>query len=293
MNPVKRLASVLILLIFIPALCLADNLLELPVDLSPAPVPNPKCYTKDGYQDESLTVRMEKVVYEKVQVNLAWIEVASPTQLRTAIYGDPSDLYQEGNPGVIVRANNAVVAVNGDLFTRRQGILYRQGVALRKTDSAGKDSLFIDENGDFHVIPNSDPELMVEYLRSGHTIVNSFSFGPALVVDGKAQQIPSDYWFEPEGRCQRTAICQVGKNQYLFVEVIGRTLESRGFTLQQFANFLETLGVQCGYNLDGGDSTVMYLGRTYYDMDHHYNGEERVMSDIVYVCSAVDPASWQ
>lgn len=265
---------------------------ELPVDLVPGMKPNPMCYTENGYVDDSLTVRMEKVTYNNVRVNLAWIEVASPTQLRTAIYGK-EDVYLEGDGGTIFRANNGVVAINGDMFTRREGIIYREGVALKQTESPNKDALFIDENGDFHIIPGSSPERMIEYLRQGHQIVNSFAFGPALVIDGEVQQIPDDYWFEPEGRCQRTAVCQMGEKKYLFVEVIGRTLESRGFTMQQLADYLGTLGVQNAYNLDGGDSSVMFFNRSFFDHDHHYVGIDRVTADIIYVCSAVDPATWE
>ena len=267
---------------------------SLPVALVPGYEPNPDCFTKDTYHDDSLDVRMEQLIYNKVRVNLAWITVKSPTQLRTAIAGSSGDSYREVRPGVIVHANNAVVAINGDLFTRRKGIIYREGVAIKQTESPNKDALFIDENGDFHIFVNSDPAQMVAYLEAGHQMINTFSFGPGLIIDGEVQQIRSDYWFEPEGRAQRTAVCQIGKLQYLFVEVIGRTEESRGFTMQQLADFLGTLGcVQQAYNLDGGDSTCMYFGRYFWDNKYHYDGMDRIASDIIYVSTGIPPESWK
>lgn len=293
----KRLLFLLVLMLILAlgVSCVrAESEYSLPIALVPGKEPNPACYTKDTYHDDSLDVRMEQVIYNKVRVNLAWITVKSPTQLRTAIAGRAVDVYQEVRPGKIVHAYNAVVAVNGDLFTRREGIIYREGVAIKQTESPNKDSLFIDENGDFHIIVNSDPAEMVEYLNAGHKMINTFSFGPGLIIDGEVQQIRSDYWFEPEGRSQRTAICQTGELSYLFVEVIGRTNESRGFTMQQLADFLGTLGcVQQAYNLDGGDSTVMYFGGMFWDRKYHYEGMDRVASDIVYVATAVDPESWK
>lgn len=293
----KRILLLLLCLCFVCSASCAELVREgydLPIDLVPGYEPNPACYTEDGYHDDSLDVRMEQMIYNNVRVNLAWITVKSPTQLRTAIQGWGGDVYLEGRPTKLVRQNNAVVAINGDMFTRRQGILYREGVALKQTESPDKDSLFIDENGDFHILPKSDPALMVEYLKAGHKIINSFAFGPALIIDGEVQTIDENYWFEPTRRAQRTALCQTGPLQYLFVEVIGRTLESRGFTMQQLADFLGTLGkVQVAYNLDGGDSTVMYFNGTYWDRKYHYDGMDRVASDIIYVATGVDPTEWK
>lgn len=290
----KRVLTALLCLILLPLAALGEDAYALPVDLVPGYEPNPACFTKDSYHDDSLDVRMEQVTYENVRVNLAWITVKSPTQLRTAIAGKSEDVFKEVRPGVIVHANNAVVAINGDLFTRRKGLIYRMGVALKQTESPNKDALFIDENGDFHIFVDSKPADMIAYLQEGHQMINTFAFGPGLVIDGQVQQIRNDYWFEPEGRSQRTAVCQTGPLSYLFVEVIGRTLDSRGFTMQQLADFLGSLGcVQQAYNLDGGDSTVMYFGRLFWDNKYHYEGMDRVASDIIYVASAVDPATWK
>ena len=289
----RWISLILVLLLTFSGMVWAETDYTLPSGLVGGPEANPSCYTENGYEDESLKVRIEKVFYDNVEVHLAWAEVKSPTQLRTAIMGTEKEPVAEGDAGVIVRANNAVIAINGDMFTRRQGIIYRQGVPLKLTESPQKDALFIDENGDFHIFKGSNPAEMAAYLQTGHQIVNSFAFGPALVINGEVQTIPSDYWFEPEGRCQRTILAQIGPLSYLLVEVLGRTNDSRGFTMQKAAEFMGTLGVQTAYNLDGGDSTVLYFGKTFYDKDFHYIGNGRKTSDIIYVCSAVDPATWK
>ena len=290
----KRFLLLLFIICMAVSAAMAEDEYKLPVSLTPGYEPNPACFTKDGYEDPSLSVKMEQVIYNNVRLNLAWIQVKSPTQLRTAIAGKSEDTYQEVRPGMIVHANNAVVAINGDLFTRRNGVIYRQGKALKLTESTEKDALFIDENGDFHIFRDSNPQDMTAYIEAGHQLINTFAFGPGLIIDGEVQTIRSDYWFEPEARSQRTALCQTGKLSYLFVEVIGRTTESRGFTMQQLADFLGTLGcVEQAYNLDGGDSTVMYFGDYFWDRKYHYEGMDRIASDIIYVSTAVDPKTWK
>ena len=64
--------------------------------------------------------------------------------------------------------------------------------------------------------------------------------------------------------------------------------------MQQLADFLGTLGcVRQAYNLDGGDSTVMYFGNYFWDNKYHYDGMDRIASDIIYVSTAVDPETWK
>lgn len=279
-----------LLLAALATAALAEQPFDLPISLTPGPEANPACYTENGYEDESLSVRMEKIRLPRTTVDLAWIKIKSPTQLRTAIYGKPGDVYNK-EPGRLVRASNAVVAINGDKLTeRKHGLIYRMGVMLQQTASPEKDTLIIDENGDFHAFIKSNPKEMAAFLKQGHTIVNSFCFGPAMVVNGEAQTI-GKYDFECETEAPRTILCQVGPLEYLFVEIEGRSRHSKGMTMQDAANYVATLGVQTAYNLDGGNSSIMFFNRKYYD--EHYTGSERKISDIVYVCSAVDPAAWE
>ena len=280
----------LAILLFSAGISWGENIYDLPISLTPGNKPNPACYTQNGYQDDSLTVRMEKLKLPRGTVDLAWIKVKSPTQLRTAIYGEPGNIYND-EPGALVRRSNAVVAVNGDKLTeRKHGLIYRMGVMLQQTASPEKDSLFIDENGDFHAFVHSDPKEMAQFLKDGHKIINAFCFGPAMVIDGKAQTI-GKYDFECLTEAPRTIICQVGPLEYLFIEIEGRHKDSRGMTMQDAAYYAESLGVQTAYNLDGGNSSIMFFNRKYFD--EHYSGSERPMSDIVYVCSAVDPKTWE
>ena len=60
---------------------------SLPVDLTPGYEPNPACYTEDGYEDGSITVKMETIDNDGVLYCIARVTVKSSTQLRTASAG--------------------------------------------------------------------------------------------------------------------------------------------------------------------------------------------------------------
>lgn len=261
---------------------------ELPIDFSGGYKPDPANYTKNTYEDPTLSVKMEKRDIDGVRYDIAWIKVASPTQLRTATAGKPNEIVVE-KPGRMARRLNAVVAINGDYYIQRKdGLIFRQGVAFRYLLNPEKDVLVIDEKGDLHVFLGSETQTqeLVDFLQAGHTIVNAFTFGPALVKEGKALPMPDGYInrFNSNTRNPRTVIAQMGPLEYVFVEAEGRVEHSRGVTTDQMAQFMVELGVETAYCLDGGNSSIMFFNGKYYDAN--YPDSEREQSDIVYVCSA-------
>ncbi len=292
------------LLLLLLCLCLTAPALaegvkyQLPVDFSGGyPVPEAN-YTKDTYEDESLSVRMEKRDVDGVRYDIAWIKVASPTQLRTAVAGQPNEVVSK-LPSKMARSANAVVAINGEFYTNRTegGLIYRQGIAFRYDLNHRKDVLVIDEAGDMHVFLANEErtQAMMDFLGAGHTIVNAFTFGPALVMNGEFLPISKNYSEREDGtnrglfdsllRSPRMVIGQVGPLEYVFVEAEGRNAVSKGVTTDQMGQFMVTLGVQTAYCVDGGNSCVMLFHGKYYDSN--YKGSEREQSDIIYVCSAV------
>ena len=283
----KKLLSLLLCLLLTGS-AMAEEF-SLPVDFSGGYKPDPNGYTKNSYEDASLSVKMEKRDIDGVRYDIAWIKVASPTQLRTAIAGEPNQIVAE-KPGRMARKANAVVAINGDFYVQRKdGLIYRQGQAFRYILNPEKDILVIDDLGDLHVFLGSETqtEELLAFLQSGRTIINAFTFGPAIVKDGKALPMPATYQtrFDSAIRAPRTVIAQIGPLEYVFVEAEGRVKHSKGVTTDQMGEFMVTLGVQTAYCLDGGNSSIMLFGGRYYDAN--YAESEREQSDIIYVCSAV------
>ncbi|MBR1993480.1 MAG: phosphodiester glycosidase family protein [Firmicutes bacterium] len=57
-------------------------------------------------------------------------------------------------------------------------------------------------------------------------------------------------------------------------------------TLRQFAELVGSLGVECAYNLDGGDSTMLIFNGE--KVNDKGNQNTRDISDILYFASAWD-----
>ena len=59
----------------------------LPIDFSAGMQPNPDAYTEDGYQDDSLTIRMETREEDGVIWRIGYVQIKDASQLRTGIAG--------------------------------------------------------------------------------------------------------------------------------------------------------------------------------------------------------------
>ena len=284
------------LLILLLLLCLALPVLaeeySLPIDFSGGYAPNPSGFTKNSYEDASVSVKMEVRDIDGVRYDIAWIKIASPTQLRTAIAGAPNEIVAE-KPTRMARKVNAIVAINGDFYVQRKdGLIYRQGQAFRYVLNPEKDILVIDDQGDLHAFLNGEHQTaeLLAFMQRGRTIVNAFTYGPAIVKDGQALPIPDTYLsrFDSNVRAPRTVIAQISPLEYVFVEAEGRVAHSKGVTTDQMGEFMVSLGVQTAYCMDGGNSSIMLFNGRYYDAN--YAESEREQSDIIYVCSAVPTA---
>lgn len=290
----KKLLVLLLLAALSLPCCLAEDVYHLPVDFSAGPKANPDCYTsKETYEDESLSVKMETRDIDRVRYSIAWIKVKSPTQLRTHTAGKPNEIVAD-RPSRMARRQNAVVAINGDFYVQRKdGLIYRQGVPFRYILNEEKDALVIDENGDLHNFVGTKADELVAFLKEGHQIINAFTFGPTIIKNGEIVPMPETYQtrFDSTVRAPRMVIAQMGPLEYVFVEAQGRNDKSIGVTTDQMAVFMKELGVKEAYCLDGGNSCVMTFKGRYYDSN--YSESERDQSDIIYVVSAVPEETWQ
>jgi len=260
----------------------------LPIDFSAGHVPDEAAFTEDGYQDASITVRMERVWVDDARYNVAYVTIADPSQLRTALSADFGKS-KTNKISTMARNNNAVVAIGGDYYVdRNNGYVVRQGTVYRTKLAKTLDILLIDQNGDFHQILSSDGTVLKALLESGVKPVNVFNFGPALVVDGAIQQVSGYANFNPKGNEPRCAIGQTGPLSYVMVVVDGRgAANSNGCTLQELAGFMQSLGCTQAFNLDGGNSALMvFHGENYSEKSF---SAERSLSDIIYFATAIDP----
>ena len=266
------------------------EIVPLPVDETPGPEVNPAYYLDaTHYEDPSIQISIETYPWEKTVCYVARIKIADPTQLRTAIAGAPNEVVAE-KPGRMARKVNAIVAINGDFYVQRKdGLIYRQGQAFRYVLNPEKDILVVDDQGDLHAFLNGENQTaeLLAFMQSGRTIVNAFTFGPAIVKDGVALPIPETYLtrFDSNVRAPRTVLAQIGPLEYVFVEAEGRVHHSKGVTTDQMGEFMVSLGVQTAYCMDGGNSSIMLFNGKYFDAN--YAASEREQSDIIYIATAV------
>lgn len=259
---------------------------SLPIELSPGPVPSASAYSDTSYVDESICVTMETHRVGEANYHVARVKISDPSQFRTALAGRPGSA-RTAKASVMAANNNAVVAMNGDYYgNRNNGYIIRQSNVIRKALPKSLDTLFIDAKGDFHIVKGGDTASLATLLESDVALVNSFSFGPALVIDGELQEMPDSYSFNIRGLEPRSAIGQIGPLEYLLLVVDGRRKDSEGALVADVAQFMLDMGCVQAFNMDGGNTAVLLFNGDYYSSKTE--GGERSISDIIYFATTIE-----
>ena len=129
----------------------------------------------------------------------------------------------------------------------------------------------------------NDSEYTAEELVS-MGVWQAFSFGPALLEDGEIAVDVNTEVDKAKTSNPRTAIGIIDANHFIFVVSDGRTTESEGLSLYELAEFMQELGAETAYNLDGGGSSTMYFnGSVINNPTSGGSIKERSVSDIVYI----------
>ena len=321
-NTLRWIIAVLMLLalalgLSCPSIVEAEGV-KLPMDFTKGGVKTDKeNWTYDGktpvaYSDSTIEVTSEKSsVTAKVkgksvkhEVWVIRIKIKDASQLRTAVSKDTYNGRGQAKGEDIAKSKNAVVAMNGDFFKYENDVGYvvRQGEFIRDaTDTTRKkkgqpicfDMLVVDSEGDFYIIPHARTADVEEFtattLPEGRTIMDTFNLGPALVIDGQAQDVSAsqaaqqgDYqWNYPQ---QRIALVQTGHLEYAIVEVFGQTDSTAGLTLQEFAELIveKVPDAIIAYNFDGGGSTNLIMNNKRICKTPGL----REITDIIYFASA-------
>ena len=211
------------------------------------------------------------------------IRLSSAEYLKTALAKGFYGRNITARTSVTAAENDAILAINGDYYgAQEKGYVIRNGVLYRSTAVKGRQDLVIYSDGSFGII--HEESISAEQLLADGA-VQVLSFGPALVTDGKVS-VSSSY---EVGRVMasnpRTAIGIIDELHYVFVVSDGRTSESEGLSVYELARFMESLGAQTAYNLDGGGSSTMWFNGKLVNKPTS-NGRsitERSVSDIVYI----------
>lgn len=238
--------------------------------------------TDTTYSDGSISVAITTCRLLETTVYVADVRIASPDYLRTALAENSYGRNITEKTSTMAASVNAILAINGDYYgAQRSGYVIRNGVLYRSTPNGGED-LVIYRDGSFGIICEDDVTAE-ELLASGAW--NVLSFGPALVEDGAIAVSENEEVGRAMASNPRTAIGVIDDLHYVFVVADGRTSESDGLSIYELASFLQSLGAQTAYNLDGGGSSSMvFLGSVVNNPASGRNkSSERSVSDIVYI----------
>lgn len=239
--------------------------------------------TDHSYQDENITITITEYREHDTSIYVADVQISSPEYLQTAFAQDTYGRNVTEKTSEMAENNNALFAVNGDYYgAREEGLVVRDGVIYRDSTSRNRENLVIYEDGSLDVITErgSDPEALIE-----DGALHILSFGPGLVIDGEVAVSKNEEVGQAMASNPRTAIGMIDDLHYLFVVSDGRTDESEGLSLYQLATFMEELGVETAYNLDGGGSSTMWFNGEIINVPMSSKGinKERSVSDIVYI----------
>ena len=283
------------------------RIVPIPLDLRILPEVDERYYLSETeYEDPSLSVKLTSGRRYDTDYIIARVKIADPSQLRSALHS------KDGKHGTygdrLAKKVHAVLAFNGDSFrdnkpndTRKYVIRQGQDVFLQKWGEKKNffDILMIDDEANLHVLLQpTQPE--VEAFVASHNIINSFCFGPVLVLDGVRQEKPENSqrangvgWGKA---AQRVCLCQTGTLEYAVVVSAGEDCPGNsGMTMDEFLDVvMDEVNPRIAYNLDGGNSTWL----VFHDTRQNYFGRgpsqgKREIADIIYFASAwqADPVT--
>ena len=260
----------------------------LPFDFTPGQEPKEDAFGENVYEDDSIRVKMEEQSMEDgTKMFVAYVQIADPSQLRTGVANpDKPSSTRTKTVKAMAKTYNAVIALSGDNYVdnpKKTTFEYRMTNKIRSSTNKLKDILIIDDQGDFHLFIQSQgiKEFPAELKKQGRKLVNAFTFGPALVKDGKLLELDENYGYNPNGREPRAAIGQMGPLSYVMVLIQTPDRDGKtGMSQGKLAEFMYNLGCVQAFNLDGGNSAEMVFGPQI--IKGMKDGDERTLSDIIY-----------
>ena len=241
------------------------------------------------YESDTLRITIDRWCYAFNRTDcrffVANVYTTRPDQLLTAFAGEAYSTKNAEATSEIAARHDAVLAFNGDYYNYKDkyGMIIRNGVLYRDKPST-RDLLLVDQSGRMSGVLAADRQegMGQSYIDAG--IVQSFEFGPLLVLDGEKTELPAKYiiYTGDTVREPRTAIGQVDENHFVVIVADGRRdgWSDKGMTLQEMQQVFLDAGCHIAYNLDGGGSATMVLGGALVNKTR--GSRERNVSDILY-----------
>ena len=237
--------------------------------------------SSDTYEDENVKITYTQYTSNGTTIHVADVQLSSAEYLKTAFAEDTYGKNVTEATSEIAEAHDAILAINGDYYgVQEKGYVIRNGIVYR--DKAGaSDVLCIYADGSMKIV---DPSTVTAQELADQGVWQAFSFGPGLVENGEISVSLASEVGRAKASNPRTAIGVIDDLHYVFVVSDGRTDDSEGLSLYELASFMDQLGVQTAYNLDGGgSSTMVFRNQIINNPTGGFGDREREVSDIVYI----------
>lgn len=235
----------------------------------------------ETYEDENVKITYTQYTTNGTTIHVADVRLSSAEYLKTAFANDTYGKNVTEATSSIAEAHDAILAINGDYYgVQEKGYVIRNGIVYR--DKAGDSQvLCIYADGSMKII---DPSTVTAQELVNQGVWQAFSFGPGLVEDGEISVSLDSEVGRAKASNPRTAIGVIDDLHYVFVVSDGRSSDSEGLSLYELASFMDQLGVQTAYNLDGGgSSTMVFRNQIINNPTGGFGDREREVSDIVYI----------
>lgn len=241
-----------------------------------------------SYISDNICIEISSQFYEHSDVYVCDIHIKGPDCFLRGFAGDRWNKTTE-KIGNIAQRNGAVLAITGDssaVFTA--GLVVGNGKVLRRNSNSKRDICVMYRSGEMKTVIASENNMKTVYaeLLNDPEVWQVFLFGPALLdSEGRARTSFHSNVFPAN---PRSVIGYYEKGHYCFVQVDGRGVpsalepgkKSTGLTLAQLSAFMESLGCKAAYNLDGGQSSILWFNGGIISTPYK-NG--RRVGDIVYI----------
>lgn len=237
--------------------------------------------TDTTYQSANVNITIYDIYEEErnVRYHIADIYVADISCLVT---GFANDQYGHGYsewPVNIARRFGSIVTINGDYYGgRRNGVVIRNGTLYRDERNVN-DVCVLYWDGTMKTFSPDEFDAETEMANGAY---QSWNFGPMLLDENGTAL--TEFNSDVTSRHPRSVIGYYEPGHYCFVAVDGRCSDSEGMRMSTLASLMESLGCKQAFNLDGGQTSMLYAGATL--LNQPYKGG-RKCSDVIMILDQV------
>lgn len=239
--------------------------------------------TESSYQSHNIAISITSMRCDSSDVYIADIYVRSLDCFQR-VYAGGEWGKTTAKVKKMAEDSGAILAMTGDSGqVIEKGWCIGNGVVWRSTTNRKRDIAVLYKNGELKTFPGPvDYEALEPAMGD---MWHCFLFGPVLLdAEGKAM---TEFNSNVGRRNPRSALGYYEPGHYCFVQVDGRGTKSiletgktnKGITLAALSELMEELGCTAAYNLDGGQSSMMWFGGEL--LSTPYNGGRRVGDAVI------------